>query len=40
MNSPDTRQHIEELKASIRARIRADPPLSGGSDVYEIISAG
>ena len=27
MNSPDTRQHIEELKASIRARIHADPPL-------------
>lgn len=27
MNSPDTRQHVEELKASIRARIHSDPPL-------------
>ena len=27
MHSADTRQHIEELKASIRARINSDPPL-------------
>jgi len=29
MNSPEVREHIQTLKASILARVNADPPLSG-----------